>query len=420
MTYINFTDANNNIVVDKFEYEFLVREFKTRAIGTSSFNELKEIIDSNSLKYIFYLYALYDDETVKQDLSSYITEGGSLSISYNSGTRRKLSINIFNEKDWIPNPIDGFLWKGSKFKLEIGVVTSSAEYVYPAGIFILKDFEMPHEYSKNEIKLEMVDKFGGLDGSVGGKIINGIYIPRGSNIVQMIKSLLKSKKIEGCCFDNKVPLFPSWVFEAVTPYTITESSDSTIGALITKLVSILNLDVFYDEYGRMCFEEMRENILIDSKPSLWTFFSDEKIYNSHSVKTDFQVVENVIEVEGANINGNIINVRIENSNPKSPTNVTLFEPTICKIVDENISSIDSAYKRAKYELFKKSLLPISMSFSTILVPSLSVNNVITISDKYCKLENLRFLINSINIPIVNTCKMDLSISNLEEVAFSGR
>ena len=138
------------------------------------------------------------------------------------------------------------------------------------------------------------------------------------------------------------------------------------------------------------------------------------------MKIDLQKVENVIEIEGANINGDIVNVRVENTNPKSPTNITMFEPTLCKIVDENISSIGSAYLRANYELFKRSLLPISLNFSTVLIPTLDVNNVVTIYDTYCGLIDTDFLINSISIPISNVVKVSMTISNLEEVAFSGR
>lgn len=420
MVYINFTDINSRILTDRLGYEFLVRSSEARVNRNLTLEEIKQIVDDSSMKCTFYLYALYDDETVKEDLSDYVLENGSFSINYNSGVRRKLSISILNNKEWVPNPLNGFLWKGRKFKLEIGIQTTSVEYVHSAGVFILQDFEMPHKFSTNEITLEMVDKFGGLDGTVGGKITEGIYIPRGSNIVNMVKTLLRSEKIQGSCFDNKTPSFPSWAYSAVTPYTINESSDSTIGALILKLVSIINLDVFYDEFGRMCFEEMRDNMLVDTKPSLWEFTNNESVFDSHSMKIDLQTVENVVEVEGANINGDIINVRVENSNPKSPTNITLFEPTICKIVDENISKIGSAYLRADYELFKRSLLPISINLSTVLIPMLNVNNVVTINDTYCGLVNAKFLINSITIPIKGAAKTSMTITNLEEVAFSGK
>lgn len=419
MIYVNFTDKNNNTVIDKIGHEFLVRDSTTRIFRTLTIDEINDLVNDNAMRCTFYLYALYDDETVKEDLSEYVLDGGTLSINYNSGIRRNLSISIFNENNWVPHPFKGFLWKGSKFKLEIGIKTASVEYVYSAGVFILKDFELPHQYIKNEIKLEMVDKFGGLDGTVGGKIVDEIYIPRGSNIVQVVKSLLKTEKIEGVPIDIKTPLFPSWAYFETIPYTITESSGSSIGALIIKLLLIINLDVFYDEHGRLCTEEMRENMLVDSLPSLWRFSNGDNFYVSHTLKVDLQSVENVVVVEGANINGDIISSRAENDNPKSPTNVTIFEPTICKIVDENIASGSSALMRARYELFKKSLIPMSENLSTLLIPSLNVNNVITVDDECCGLTNTKFLIVSMNIPITGLAKMNVTINNLEEVALSG-
>ena len=227
-----------------------------------------------------------------------------------------------------------------------------------------------------------------------------------------------SEKTNGSFYDIKTPIFPIHIYSATTPYTITESSNSTVGSLIIKLMSIVNMDVFYDATGRMCFEEMKENILVDSKSSLWTFSNEDRFFDFHTMRVDFQAVSNVIIVEGANINGDIINVKVENTNPKSPTNVTLFEPTILKITDENISDIGSAYTRANYELFKTSLLNISQNFSTVLMPMLDVNEVITINDSYCKLNNSRFLITSIDIPISSKTKPNITINNLEEVAFS--
>ncbi len=419
MVYVNFTDKNNNTVIDRIGYEFLVRDSVTRIVRTLTLNEIKDLVNDNAMRCTFYLYALYDDETVKEDLSGYVLDGGTLAINYNSGIRRNLSISIFNENNWAPHPFKGFLWKGSKFKLEVGIKTASVEYVYSAGVFILKDFELPHQYVRNEIKLDMVDKFGGLDGTVGGKIVDEIYIPRGSNIIQVVKGLLKTERIEGVPFDTKTPLFPSWAYSKTTPHTITESSGSNIGALIIKLLLIINLDVFYDEHGRLCTEEIRENIVVDSLPSLWKFSSGDNFYVSHMLKIDLQAVENVVVVEGANINGDIVSAKAENNNPKSPTNVSVFEPTICKIVDENIASDSSALVRARYELFKKSLIPMSENFSTVLIPSLNVNNAITIDDTYCGFVNTKFLIVSINIPITGFAKMDITINNLEEVALSG-
>lgn len=420
MIYINFTDAYNQNIVDNLGRDFLVRENGVKISRNLSVEEIQELITNHSIEYVFYLYALHDDETIKKDLTPYLFEDGNLSINYSSGVRRRLSISLSDDFNWRPSAVNGLLWKGAKFKLEIGIKTSPVEYICPAGVFILESFEMPHEHCNNQIKLEMVDKFGGLDGTVGGKIADSIYIPRGSNIINVVKELLRSEKMSGSPYDSLTPVFPAWAYSATTPYTITESSNSTIGSLIIKLLSLINLDAFYDEYGRICVEDMRENIVVYSMPSLWTFSDKESEYNYHSMKADFQSVENIVMVEGANINGDIVSTVVKNTNPKSPTNITVFEPTICKIVDENIYNLYGAQVRGEYELFKRSLMPISISFSTYSIPILSVNNVITIDDSYCGIKNAKFLINSIDISISGTSKMNMSISNLEEVAFDGQ
>ena len=248
MRYINLIDNSGNKVLTNQNTNFLVKDLTPRIIKKCSKEDLFNIIYNNfSLHIGFRLYTLYDDETVKEDISEYILEGGSLSINYNCGIRRKLSISLSNEKKWMVDPYGGFLWKGSKFRLEIIYKTTLAEYVFPAGVFILYDFRFSHKYQDNTISLEMVDKFGGLDGTVGGRIVDDIYIPRGSNIGKIINSLLSLKKIEGSMYDNKTPIFPSWIYESTTPYTITENSNSTIGNLIIKLLSIINLEVFYNE-----------------------------------------------------------------------------------------------------------------------------------------------------------------------------
>lgn len=420
MIYINFTDAYNQNIIDNLGRDFLVRENGVKISRNLSVEEIQELITSHSIKYAFYLYALYDDETVRKDLTPYLFEDGRLSINYSSGIRRRLSISLSADFSWQPSPTNNLFWKGAKFKLEIGIKTSPVEYICPAGVFILENFEIPHEHSNDKINLEMVDKFGGLDGTVGGKIVDNIYIPRGSNIINIVKGLLKSEKMPGLYYDVLTPLFPAWAYKATTPHTITENSNSTIGSLIIKLLSFINLDVFYDEYGRMCVEDMRENVIVSSMPSLWTFSDKEDEYNYHSMKTDFQAVENIVVIEGANINGDIVNAVVKNTNPKSPTNITVFEPTVCKIVDENIYSVSGAQIRGEYELFKRSLMPISINFSTYLIPILGVNNVVTIDDSYCGIKNSKFLINSIDISISGTSQMDMSISNLEEVAFDGK
>lgn len=419
MGYVNFVTSDALKFTEDKGSEFMVRSRKLFANGVYHY---LSIADTESIKVSYNFYFLNNDESIRQDLTPYLLNDGQLTVNYENGLRRKLNVSILNKENWVPSPVFGFLWKGSKFKLEIILKTTSAECVCPAGVFILNQVEMPHTHNDNKITLDLVDKFGGLDGTVGGKIIDAIYIPNGSNIRDAILSLLKGRRLEGERFDTKTVLFPSNYYNSTTPYTITKTADSnsSIGEIIKELAKIINLEVFYDIYGRMCFAEMDENIITNTQPSIWSFNDKDSCFESPVLNVNIQSVANVVTVQGANLNGSIVDVTVRNTNPKSLTNVSTFEPTICRVVDENIASYEAARTRANYELFKRSLLPLSMVFNTIVVPVLDVGNIITIDDDYYRFKRTRFLINSISIPITQTPKMQLSITNLEEVAFDGR
>ena len=81
MVYINFVDKNGNVFLDNRGYKFLVRSADTKIIRTLTLDEFRKLVENNTMKCSFYLYSLYDDESVKEDLSPYVLEGGSLSIN---------------------------------------------------------------------------------------------------------------------------------------------------------------------------------------------------------------------------------------------------------------------------------------------------------------------------------------------------
>lgn len=417
MAHVHFITEDGHRYIDRYGYNYLVRSNRTYF---NKISDYREYFYNTPISVSFNLYSLFYDETVREDLTPYLLEGGQLTINNGNGLRRKLNVEIINQKNWMPSPVCGFLWKGSKFKLEICVKSASAECVYPAGVFLLNEFEMPHSQIDNKISIEMVDKFGALDGTVGGKLVEALHISRGSNIKEVILGLLKSERTPGEQYETKTILFPAEFEEAKTPFTITKSADanSSIGEVIKELSEIINQNVYYDVYGRMCFSEQSENMLTNMKPVIWEYSDDDYWYESPSLRVQMQSVENVIIVEGANINGSIVDVTVKNTNPKSPTNVTIFESTPCRIVDENITDHSSAVARANYELFKRSLIPLAVDFNSIIIPMLDVDEVISITDKYYRLKGTRFLINSISIPISSISKMKMSVTNLEEVALN--
>ena len=416
MGYQIFTDVNGKQFFDSRDYRFLVRSVSDPYRISPA--DYCEAIKSRRMKPIFHLFTLFHDETVSGDLTPYLTDDGEMTISYENGMRRKLSVGLINPYEkWSPSPFSGFLWKGQKFALYIGFRTPAAEYIRPAGVFVLEDFELPYKLKNGKYTLNMVDKFGGLDGTVGGKIVSPIEVARGSNIRNMTVGLLSEYKQIGQQFDPTPIHFPISFYSATTPYTITKATNNNRGEIFKSFATMLNSDIFYNEYGNLCYENSQDNTTVNSKGAIWNFTDDDLDILNPAVKVNIQQVYNVVYIEGANIHGNVVDVIKKNTNPKSPTNVTRFEPTIFKVTDENIYSEELANKRADYELFKKSLLPISLNFTSPLIPHLDVNQVVNVFSNKHKFLNSRFLINSISIPISGTAKMSINMTNLEEVAF---
>ena len=121
-------------------------------------------------------------------------------------------------------------------------------------------------------------------------------------------------------------------------------------------------------------------INVNDKTPIWRYRKGDYIYKEPDLKVELSKVENVIVVEGANINGMLMDATVQNTNPASPTNIYLLEPNVYRIQDENIASVSLAQKRGEYELFKRSLLPLSLSFKSSFLPHLDVDNIVTIFD----------------------------------------
>jgi hypothetical protein len=133
------------------------------------------------------------------------------------------------------------------------------------------------------------------------------------------------------------------------------------------------------------------------------------------VSVNPQDVYNIVVVEGANINGVLMDATAKNTNIKSPTNIAVWEPKTFRIHDENIPSFDLAQKRADYELFKKSLLQFDISFDTIFLPHLDVNQVVTITSDFLNFNKTRCLITNISIPLSYKSQYSITAKNIEEV-----
>lgn len=381
------------------------------------YSEMVSAIKSRVVHPIFKLYLLNYDESIKEDVTEYLLSGGNVSISFQNGIRRNASITLDNsDKKWNPSPVSGFLWKDSKFRIDMGVQLNSGEAWCQCGIFVPNDPSLSNQADNKTVSLQLSDKFATLDGTLGGKIINTTTIPRESNIKEAYSTLLSQDRLVNVPYEVKPIRFPPKYIKEKTAYTITKTDETTIGEIGIELAEMLSCDIFYDNYGYPVFEEGNYTLNITDREVLWDFDDRDLECLGSSVDINFSKVHNVVSVIGANINGDLVSYTAQNENPKSPSNIWVLEPNPLRIKDENIYSDDLARQRSEYELFKQGLLPLSFNFKCTFMPHLDVNKIVYVSNEFYGLKNEPFLINSINIPISETNNdISLTMSNIKEV-----
>ena len=405
-------------------YSYLVDSSSTYLVVYDEDTEEKEIYDemifaikSRSVKPIFRLYLLNYDESIKEDISNYLLDGGSISITFQNGVRKNANIELDNsDRKWNPSPVSGYLWKDTKFRIDIGLQLLKGEVWRQVGIFIPNDPTITFSPDSKTVSLQLSDKFASLDGTLGGKIANSITIALNSNIKNAISSLLKEERMYNYPYDTKPIHFPTIYNNEKTAYTITKTDETNVGEISTELAEMLSCDIYYDDFGYLTIEEGDYTLDVSDEEIIWDFDENDMEFLENSISVDFSKLYNVVTVIGANINGDLITYTAQNENPKSQSNIWTVEPNTLRVQDDNIYSVDLAKQRAEYELFKQGLLSISYNFQCTFMPHLNVNKIVNVSNSSYGFKHVPFLIQSINIPISHTdSDISLTMVNIDEV-----
>ena len=118
-------------------------------------------------KRVVRVYYLNDDETINRDISEYVVSGN-LSFNYAQGITRTANLTLNNyTKEMFPNPINGIVWQGHKFRIDIGLYYNKTIFWKRCRIFATQTPSIDEENQTTSIQL--YDKFAMLDGTIGGK-----------------------------------------------------------------------------------------------------------------------------------------------------------------------------------------------------------------------------------------------------------
>lgn len=377
----------------------------------------QEIDDSPVIKPRYRMHILNPDETVKEDIPEEdIISGGSYSENYQNGQRRSVSFSLYNFHQKYTPSING-LWAGVKINLELGLEIDDSTVWFPKGTYAITSISSTHKQGETNVAVEMSDKFSILEGS-DGLLDTSYTIPVGSEIHEVIRDLLKTPKGNGDPLDPLDIIYNSAFKGETTQATITKETGDTVGSIILDLATQLNAEVFYDIEGHLNVVPINSVTDDQDKTVIYHFYDEIGGIEGLDLSFDLSGVVNRIIVIGSTNNNETYRAVAVNDNAGSPLCYQrIGYRTASPINDSNITSQILAQERADYELRQKLIVKSSSTVTVRYNPLLLVNNLVTITDDFYGLNQVRFLVQGISLALDYSGAMSLTISNIQNFTF---
>lgn len=379
------------------------------------------LVKAQHIRPRFRLSMLYPDESFREDISDYLIEGsGSLNINYQQGQRRSLSFSLNNTTGkFTPNGLQGTLWLDSKFKLELGMEFDNGDIVWKsAGIFVVGQPNATRQQATKTVDVQCYDKFALLDGTLGGVLDSTYQVDEGKFVHQIMQETLLQDNGNGYPIDSKEIVFDSSLKDSKTQYTLSKSPNDSLGSILIDLADMISCDIYYGVEGNLVVRSGIKDISQVNKPTLWTYSDKELEYISNTTTYDFAKVKNRVTVVGSNVNGeNIFSQTATNTNPQSPTRVSVIGIKQFYLEDSNISSDPLALQRAEWELNRLSILQQTIQVASSFMIHLDVNNCIAINDDFFDYSDNRFIIQSLGVPLSANSMISIECTNIASLPY---
>lgn len=371
------------------------------------------------------------DNNYKNSRSGAFIQNGSLSVNLQNGARRSASVTLSNTNGEYDFNVNN-LWFGTSVRLQMGLLLpDGSEYLVPQGVFYIKDPEEAFLPNQRTIKLDLVDKWAMLDGTLGGNL-DGIYeVPVNSNIFEAIDGLLKDAQGNGFVFDNTPAVYTSYYNNMTqtlpdgstaslveSPYTARfDSFGGSYADVILELNSMVAGWIGYDASGALRLEPSQDDILDISKPILWTFSPSEKQFlgATYSIKST-EVKNEIIRVGQALDDGYAqVGAKAQNFDPSSDTNINIIGRKVDRKEQSNYYTNDICASLAEFELKRNTILKKSVTIRSTQMFHLVENNLVVIRRIDKKGQPFeRHLINGFTIPIGQTGEMTINATSVSD------
>lgn len=398
-------EAENNLLFDYRKYTKL--------------SYIQQLLRSSTIRPRFRLFMCNVDGTQRYQIPNEdIVAGGSYSENYQNGQRRTLSFSLINN-DGKYTPGINNIWGNTRIALEVGLQPTDIDGViwFKKGIYVVTKANPSHNTTDKTVSVECADKFNIFEGKMG-TLTETVEIPPDMVIEDIINDILGTASGNGYPFDTAPIIYHSSFKGRKTPATISGSSGSTWGNILTQLAEILSAEIFYNAEGRLTIVPIVEVTADGDKPVLYDYVASKGDFQNDDFDLDISSFVNKVVVIGSNVNGHTVMAEAVNDDASSPLSYQKIGYRVAApINDSNITNDTLAQERADYELRKVLIAKSSLSSSVFFNPILSVNNLVTYTDDFYELERERLLLQSISFSIGYDGMMSISASNIKNLPF---
>ena len=156
-----------------------------------SFQKYLDIVSGNFRKAVKVEW-LNPDESVAFEFTNALYDiNVDLSVNYQNGSRRTCTLTLNNDRNQTPINFNN-IWFGQKFKLWMGIyIDDKTPYLFPQGVFYISNPNEVYQPSTRTIKINGVDKWAFLDGTLHGKLSGTYQTGIGSDLCEATRQLLE-------------------------------------------------------------------------------------------------------------------------------------------------------------------------------------------------------------------------------------
>lgn len=349
-------------------------------------------------------------EWIKQIGTELVTVGeitadvlsGTLSIDYQNGVNRSVSMTLTNiNQTYVPNE-DGRLWFGKYFKLFTGVFLNGENYWVQQGIFALGNPQLSSNFSEQTAQIEAYDFGALLSGEINGTLEYDYIANVGENLGDVIRAVLSDSEVPTSDLVN----IDADIENISLPFTVEVNRGSNFQEILNTIANAYVYEWYFDENGIFNFVKPIDQ---QTQGEEFTLGQNEINYQTCTHNYQFNDMYNAIRIWGDDNGGSVATGYAEDTNVFSPTSIDKIPKKVIILEDTVIQTSALAQERAEYELLKGIQIWESIELNCVPIDHLTARQIVIIDDIRAGLDRRRCQIQNISLPLYKNSSMSMTV-----------